>query len=255
MDVRGIGTASSSLQSMNRCLPTVMLHDVVHRWPHIRSTCTMSAALGKLDCLTYAHEQGCQWLGLPANTLYIRILTIKSTYTHITYHLIYTSRTEATCAEAAKNDMISCLMYAHENGCPWNEATCRLAAENNKLQCLKYAHENGCTWDRRTCEGAAKHGSIDALIYSHENGCPWNELTCYFAAQSGDVECLKYAHEQGCQWDQIVCAVAAMFGNLSCLKYAYENGCPWCVHDKYFLWLYMCVCVLNYHMMYVGTSS
>ena len=40
--------------------------------------------------------------------------------------------------KAAKNDMFSCLTYAHENGCPWNEATCRMAAENNMLQKRMY---------------------------------------------------------------------------------------------------------------------
>jgi len=109
-------------------------------------------------------------------TIHFIMMLISLTFNLSLYHtfLFDESRTEATCAEAAKNDMISCLAYAHENGCPWNEATCRMATENNMLQCLKYGHENGCAWDRRTCEGAAKHGTIDALIYAHENGCPWS---------------------------------------------------------------------------------
>ena len=113
-------------------------------------------------------------------TIHFIMMLISLTFNLSLYHTLpfHESRTEATCAEAAKNDMISCLTYAHENGCPWNEAMCRMAAENNMLQYLKYAHENGCAWDRRTCEGAAKHGTIDALIYVHENGCPWSELTC-----------------------------------------------------------------------------
>ena len=39
------------------------------------------------------------------------------------------------------------------------------------LECLKYAHEKGCPWDEETCSKAAYNGHLDA----HENGCPWDE--------------------------------------------------------------------------------
>ena len=48
---------------------------------------TVVAALnGHLDCLKYAHENGCEW-------------------------------DEDTCSEAALNGHLDCLKYAHENGC------------------------------------------------------------------------------------------------------------------------------------------
>ena len=34
------------------------------------------------------------------------------------------------CENAAKNGYLDCLMYAHENGCPWNE-TCKYGARNS----------------------------------------------------------------------------------------------------------------------------
>ena len=43
-------------------------------------------------------------------------------------------------ADAAKNGHLECLVYAHENGCPWNEKTCEYAAENGHLECLVYAY-------------------------------------------------------------------------------------------------------------------
>ena len=40
-------------------------------------------------------------------------------------------------------NIIFCLKYAHENGCPWDKDTCRQSQRGN-LKCLKYAIDNGC---------------------------------------------------------------------------------------------------------------
>ena len=47
---------------------------------------------GHLDCLKYAHENGCSW-------------------------------DIETCANATYGCCLDCLKYAHENGCPWPENT------------------------------------------------------------------------------------------------------------------------------------
>ncbi len=65
---------------------------------------------GHLECLRYAHENGCPW-------------------------------GENTCHTAACNGHLDCLRYAHENGCSWDKYTCDDAAENGHLECLRYAHE------------------------------------------------------------------------------------------------------------------
>ena len=64
----------------------------------MRYTCASAAGNGHLDCLKYAHENGCPW-------------------------------DENTCAKAAINGHLDCLKYAHENGCPWDENTCSNAAK------------------------------------------------------------------------------------------------------------------------------
>jgi hypothetical protein len=157
--------------------------------------CTEASKIGNLECLRYAHENGCWW-------------------------------DIWTCAYAAENGYLECLKYAHENGCSWDNWTCILAARDGHLNCLKYAHENGCTWDKSTCVSAAEHGQLECLIYAHEHGCPWNKWTCVYAAKNGHLECLKYAHENGCRWDKWTCNYAAGNEHLECLKYACENKCP-----------------------------
>ena len=65
---------------------------------------------GHLDCLKYAHENGCEW-------------------------------DSKTCYGAAQYGHLDCLKYAHENGCEWNVEICWIAAGKGHLDCLKYAHE------------------------------------------------------------------------------------------------------------------
>ena len=126
-----------------------------------------------LDCLKYAHENGCEW-------------------------------GKNTCIYAVLYGNLDYLKYAHENGC---EFTCNYAVLYGKLDFLKYAHESGCEWSLMTCYYAAQNGKLDCLKYAHENGCEWDEEICVIAAENGNevlqskhLECLKYAHEKGCLW-------------------------------------------------------
>jgi hypothetical protein len=168
--------------------------------------------------------------------------------------LLEKSDDPAVCSAAASCGHLDCLMYAHENGCPWDSWTCSEAASFGHLNCLKYAHENGCElscfvciaaascgnldclkyihengygWDHWASCNAARFGYIDCLVYLHENGCPLSVITSQFAAEGGHLDCLRYLHENGCPWDKSTCEGAAEYGHLECLKYAHENGCPW----------------------------
>ena len=85
-------------------------------------SCYMAALNGHLECLKYAHENGCSW-------------------------------NKHTCSKAAFHGHLECLKYAHENGCPWDKWTSSNAACNGLLDCLKYAHENGCPWDYKIISG------------------------------------------------------------------------------------------------------
>jgi hypothetical protein len=159
--------------------------------------CTIEAArYGHLDCLKYAHENGCEW-------------------------------NSDLIAYAAKNGHLDCLRYAFENGCQTSEYTTASAAEGGNLDCLRYVHENGCEWDSFTSSEAAENGHLDCLRYMHENGCEWNKSTTFSAAENGHLDCLKYAHENGCEWDEKSTSNAAENGHLDCLRYLIENGCPY----------------------------
>ena len=102
--------------------------------------CKLAAKYGKMNCLRWACENGCEWDNL-------------------------------ICAIAAENGHLNCLEYLHENDCKWNWWTCMYAAENGHLDCLRYAHENNCPWDRKTYSCATKNNNPKCLIYFCENDC------------------------------------------------------------------------------------
>jgi hypothetical protein len=52
-----------------------------------------------------------------------------------------------TCTFAALNGHLEMLLWARENGCPWNDNTCWGAAEGGHLEVLQWARANGCPWD------------------------------------------------------------------------------------------------------------
>lgn len=56
-----------------------------------------------------------------------------------------------------------------------------------------YAYENGCPWDRDTCSTAAMYGHVDCLKFAHEKGCLLDERTIEYAIYNGNFDCLKYA--------------------------------------------------------------
>ena len=102
------------------------------------NTCNKAALVGDLDCLKYAHENGCEWnRWIPAN--------------------------------ASLNGHLDCLKYAHENGCEWDNYTTSNATLNDHLDCLKYAHENGCEWNENTPIYAAKNNNLNCFKYCFEN--------------------------------------------------------------------------------------
>jgi len=63
----------------------------------------VAARYGFLNCLKYAHENGCQW-------------------------------NENTCYVAAENGHLNCLKYAHENGCKWHKHLCMRRTTNKEIK-------------------------------------------------------------------------------------------------------------------------
>mgnify|MGYP001598206709 CR=1 FL=1 len=228
----------------------------------ITTSTVLAASNGHLDCLKYAHENGCEWDQEQKHypPIFDDFETGFITAFKTGFNFFTRYKTAYSCLAAAANGHLDCLKYAHENGCKLDKYTSLAAASNGHLDCLIYANENNENndWDYHTCllsihyfncflyvfnnnnwleeerlrvvditRYAAEIGQLDCLRYAHENGCELTEVTCIAAAANGHLDCLKYAHENGCEWDKDTCLYAARNGHLNCLKYAHENGCEW----------------------------
>ena len=110
-------------------------------------TCQRLAAVGALEALRWARQNGCEW---NANT----------------------------CADAAREGHLDVLRWARESGCEWDQFTCRDAARGGHLDVLRWAREKGCEWNSWTCANAARGGHLDVLRWAWDKGCPWSAWTC-----------------------------------------------------------------------------
>ena len=102
---------------MEKCCENIDKYNSTRVW--YRNTTLHASKNGHLDCLKYAHENGCPW----------------HTY---------------TTAFSACNGHLDCLKYAHENDCLLHKNTTLHASKNGHLDCLKYIHENVCPLNEQT---------------------------------------------------------------------------------------------------------
>jgi|AntAceMinimDraft_1070359.scaffolds.fasta_scaffold14982_4 hypothetical protein len=97
------------------------------------------------------------------------------------------------------------LMWARENGCPWNKHTSMKAAEGGHLELLKWAREQEppCPWDEWTTAAAATGGRLEVLQWLRAQcpPCPWSSKTVVNAEKEGHLDILQWAQEHGCRND------------------------------------------------------
>ena len=74
---------------------------------------------GHLDCLKYAHENGCPWKYANIHAQMQHTMAIQIALSMLMRMAVRGMKD--TCADAAYKGHLDCLKYAHENGCPWDE--------------------------------------------------------------------------------------------------------------------------------------
>jgi hypothetical protein len=128
-----------------------------------------AASSGNEACLVYALDRGCPLhpCALTAS-MYGRddgrtFLSLLLRWPEGQPHAA--DRTRA-CYVAALRGNLTCLVLAHESGCPWDADVAAVAAATGSLACLRYAHEHGCPWDDRTLLSAATFGRSHCIRYA-----------------------------------------------------------------------------------------
>jgi hypothetical protein len=176
-----------------------------------KDTARIAAENGHLDCLMYAHDNGCE-LPRPGRikpTTLGQLKCIK--YLHENGRVWDAS----LCSWLGATGQDKLLAYAHENGCPWNKSLLCHSVRTRNAKCVKYylAHENEShllqirksKYGAKLCETAATNNDLDSLKILHENRFNLND-TLNLAASCGYMNCVKYALENGCVPSSSVCA-------------------------------------------------
>lgn len=98
---------------------------------------------------------------------------------------------------AAMGGQVATMKYLVERrNCGWDESICIEAAKNDHLACLEYAHANGCPWTESTCASAAQFGNLACLRFAVENGCPCTVMTMEVAFWRGDVTIMQFLRNE-----------------------------------------------------------
>ena len=172
---------------------------------HLKLDTGIIAKNGHLECLKYAHEQGCDidicYAALGGHldcVIYIHQVT-KDQLVEVWYgDHAYKGHPYAKWY-AAKNGHLEILKYLHEQGYPWHFFCMTDAAFRGHLDCLKYARDHGCGWHPELIGWAASGGHLEILKYLHEHGCPRDE-NLVLEVEIENLDCLKYLLEQGYSW-------------------------------------------------------
>lgn len=195
--------------------------------------CSSASFHGKLDILTYLHENG-----FPLSNS-VLMYAVSGYYMDCVKYAVENGcqfnnnwDDEGTLRFIIKEGNIEELKYLIENGCPYSSNELDLAIEFNKLDIVKYLTEfNPCLLKWRMYSSVVKNGQYDILKYLYEKYQDWGNPTdvCVTAARYGHIDCLRYAdkHNYPMRHDPQVCNAAAAYGHVECLKYAHENGFPW----------------------------
>jgi|694.fasta_scaffold00855_32 hypothetical protein len=122
-------------------------------------TCARAAAsTGRLDCLKYLHQRGCEW-----------------------NHFVM--------AAAAHGGFIDCLEYCIDHGCAMDPFVTYCAAQARRVDVLHYLRSRGCPWNAETMRVCAYNDDLVSVRYlrrhncpmpddwSRDDDCPWNLMT------------------------------------------------------------------------------
>lgn len=129
---------------------------------------------GHLNCLEYVHATQPIFINTHC-MVWLYHVAVSHGHQHILqflYHIKPHANGVDLVAGAARHGHLNCLLFLHEQGCPFHENTTAIAAINGHSDCLQYAVEHGCPMHPNTSRVVAEYGNLDCLIYAHQHGSP-----------------------------------------------------------------------------------
>ncbi|GFH54954.1 hypothetical protein CTEN210_11430 [Chaetoceros tenuissimus] len=255
-----------------------------HDFPWDANTCLSAVFYDNLNALKWARDQGCLW---DEETLVYAAgnCSSNSNMEMLEYCLQNGCPLSSRACQRAmhnKDDSkaLEVLKLLRKYSCPWDEETCEDAARYGNFEAMIWARNNGCPWNRNAFLKVLSYGStatieyflraenqllsrdgiFEAIFHSstkgayiqgrylghldttasddliitklklvHSFGLQLTTHACALAALDGRLRVLKWLKYMDCPWDAETCtgAVRAYELNFEILKYAHENGCEW----------------------------
>lgn len=102
-----------------------------------------------------------------------------------------------------------CMVYAHENGCPWYDKAIydilkKDYDSHNIYLCMTYALDQGVPLPPESAVLAARHGHVDCFKLAITNGCPFEVPDLYVPWLNGDLRILRSAFESlSFSWEEV----------------------------------------------------
>ena len=179
-----------------------------HHCPWDENTTHQAVRNGSVDCLRYAHENGCPWR------------------TQQDWRFGVDEGLQDICTLAVTLGRLDCLKYVHRKGVLFHPDVLIKAVD---IECIKYARDHGAAWSKNLYHSAIVADSPALLRYLFENGCPWHGISeCTAAVRYKRFHCLQLLHEFGCPWGAETCEAAAQINDTDVLLYLLRNDCPVC---------------------------
>lgn len=147
------------------CLRYLCEARVSKAWLSSTRVCEAAASKGNLDCLRYAHENGCRW-------------------------------GRRTVSAAAYGGHLDCLAYAIENGCPYDAYAVEAAARSGKLRSLQYLYSVGAPVHGRALRAAVTADKVVAVQFLLDNGCP---IDCTAVSDAWSLDVRRLLRNAGCR--------------------------------------------------------
>ena len=138
---------------------------------------------------------------------------------------------EELSGNMARHGALTSLVWARENGMPWDNRATRAAAKFGHLAVLAYVgNVSGFgqhMFDTGVFKWAAAGGHIPVMQFLLDNNCPFDEWVCTAAARKGQLEALKWAREHNMPWSKWALINAALGGHMEIIEWAVQNGAKW----------------------------
>jgi len=134
------------------------------------------------------------------------------------------------CKAAAKDNAINVIIWAREQGYPWDTRTYIAAAVAGNREIVQWLKANGCPTEPAMYGMVASAGKMEMLewladLHKDDENLQMGSCVYYGAMLGGHFDIVKRIREMGMPWSEDAGDKAVINGSLEVLEWMYADGC------------------------------